>query len=146
MNKWKLTNEWKTVLASVMLSCVVTIAVLQALQGAVPWKFRFLQAETVTIGGGTGQGSIILSAERGLDGMATVTLKGAGSSESLTLSVSSMGFPTIAIDSANGKPLLVLDNLQKNRQPRIRLMDANTGKEAWSVTIDDAGQPLITPP
>lgn len=134
-----------TVITSVALSWGVTIATLFAVQWLPgPWKLRFLQADTVSIGGGPGQGSIVLSAERGLGGMAMATLKGAPGGDSLTLSVGSMGSPAITLDSASGKPALVLE-LPPNGQPRIRLMDAATGQKGWSVTLDANGQPVIEP-
>jgi len=144
MNKWKLTSEWKTVMASVMISCIVTILVLGALQSVMPWKFRFLQTDTIAIGGGSGQGSIILSAERALGGMVMATFQGPGGGESLTLSVGAMGVPSITLDSASGKPLLAIEVLP-NRRPKLRFMDVDTGKEVWSVTVDGAGQPVVNP-
>lgn len=136
-------NTRNTIIASVTLSWGMTIATLVALQSLpLPWKMRFIQAETVSIGGGPGQGSIILSAE--LDGMVMATFKGAASGDSLMLTVSPKGNPTITIDSASGKPALVLE-LPPNGQPRIRLMDAASGKKGWSVTLDANGQPVIEP-
>jgi hypothetical protein len=131
------------VVLSVTLSwgmTIITLLVLQWLPG--PWRLRFIHADTISVGGGPGQGSIILSAERALGGRATVTLKGSKSQESLTLSVTTHGSPVLELDSALGTPLMTLD-LTPDEQPRIRLMDTDSGKSAWSVTLDANGQPVI---
>jgi len=62
----------------------------------------------------------------------------------LTLSVSSKGFPSISLDAADGKGALILE-LPIDAQPRIRMKDADTGKTGWSITLDEQGQPVITP-
>lgn len=136
-------DQWNTIGSAIMLSWVVTILTVWAMQRLpIPWRMRFLSAETVSIGGGPGQGSIILSAE--LDGMVMATFKGAASGDSLTMTVSPKGNPTIAIDSDQRKSVLVLD-FPPGGQPRFRMMDAASGQKGWSVTLDANGQPVIEP-
>jgi len=137
--------QWETIGASVLLSCVVTIGMLWALQQIpIPWTIRYVQADTVSIGGGSGQGSIVLSAQRELDGMVMATFTGAGGGDSLSLSVGPKGNPSITMDSASGKPVLVVQ-LTPSGQPLIRVMDATSGEKVWSITLDANGQPVIEP-
>lgn len=139
------SSHIRTLIACVIVSCIASVvAVGLLLQLPLPWKVRFLQAETLTIGGGTGQGTIVLSAARELDGMVMATFKGASGAEALTLSVLPKGNPTLSFDAASGKQAMILE-LSAAGQPRIRMMDSQAGTTAWSVTLDKAGQPVVTP-
>ena len=141
-------SRWGTrnvIVASVAISWGVTIATLFAAQRLPgPWKFRFIQADTISIGGGTGQAAIVLSAERAMDGMAMLTLKGAQGDESITFSVAPNGRPNMSLSGAQGRTVLVME-LAPDGQPRFRFMEAKTVKIGWSVTLDANGQPVIEP-
>jgi len=140
--------RWGTrnlLIASVTLSWGLTIATLAAVQWLPgPWRLRFIHADTITVGGGPAQGTIVLSAQRELDGVVMATFTGAGGGDSLSLSVGPKGNPSITMDSASGKPVLVVQ-LTPSGQPLIRLMDATSGKKVWSITLDANGQPVIEP-
>ncbi len=126
------------------LSCGVsatTVAVMQRLP--FPWRANFIQADTMAIGGGAGQGSIILSATRELDGSAMLIMRGAAGGETLRLSVAPKGFPVAEFTSANEKVLFKI-GLWKG-QPQMQMFNAGSGQPVWSVTIDEKGQPVVHP-
>ncbi|MBX9737766.1 MAG: hypothetical protein K2X32_12660 [Phycisphaerales bacterium] len=143
------TGQWtkarNVIITSVVLSWGLTIGTLAVLQRSpMPWTIRYLQADTIAIGGGNGQGAITLSAMSQLDGASMVVLKGASSNESLTLSTDSKGRPMVRFDGASGKPGMVLE-LDASGRPAIRMMSGATGQAAWTVTLDENGQPVVWP-
>ena len=102
---------------------------------------QHIQAGTILLGGGEGEGRIVLSG-RGLDGGAMARFVGADGGNALSLSVDAKGNPKMSLDSGAERPGLVLE-FSSQGQPRIRILDTATGKIGWSVTLDASGKPLV---
>ncbi|MBL0928341.1 MAG: hypothetical protein IBJ11_11940 [Phycisphaerales bacterium] len=138
-------RQWRIVVACLVLSFVAAPAAVRiAGELPFPWRFRSVHAESVSIGGGPGQGSIILTAERPIGDAPMLIVKGEGSQSGVTLTGFPRGGGDITWDAGSGKGKLVISYLPSGR-PAIRLLDPETGKVGWSVTLDDNGQPVIEP-
>lgn len=139
------TKPANVILTSIVLSCGLSIGLIALLHRLpMPWTIRYLQADTVAIGGGAGQSSITLSTQRQLDGAAMVILKGATSEQSLSLTANSYGRPSITLDGPSGKASVVVE-VDASGAPVIRLMNSSSGAVAWRVTVGADGKPVVQP-
>lgn len=136
------TKPYNLILTSAVFSCGLVVSLFVLLQQTLmPWRFRYIQAETVAIGGSNGQGQIILSTQ--LDGLPIVIIKGPSGRQSLTMGIG-QGRPFVNLLGPSGNTTMAAE-LDAGGSPVIRMMNPATGSVTWEVTLDANGMPVVTP-
>jgi len=100
-----------------------------------------LRTDWIQVSSGDGSGQVIITTKAG-GGPMVVLYDGAGNGI-LSISAGPLGGPEIELSSADGDPLVTINNINR---PTIRVYDPDSGEIVWETVGEGVGQDVAPPP